>query len=89
MSTPEHDEVLAWAQGHLAGLLATTPESLDPRADFDALGVDSALAVSLLMEIEDRYGVDLPPESLFENPTLAAVVDTVVAQRAGAAAPQP
>ncbi|WP_018331320.1 acyl carrier protein [Actinomycetospora chiangmaiensis] len=74
------DEILTWAGGHLADLLGADPASLDPHADFDQLGVDSALAVSLLLEIEARYGVDVPPESLFENPTLAAVAATVHAE---------
>lgn len=77
-------EIVTWAQGYLADLLGSDPASLDPHADFDHLGVDSALAVSLLAEIEGRYGVDLPPESLFENPTLAAVADAVTAQLASA-----
>lgn len=75
-------EILTWAQGYLADLLGSEPTALDPHADFDQLGIDSALAVSLLMEIEGRYGVDLPPESLFENPTLAAVADAVAAELA-------
>jgi acyl carrier protein len=77
MSAADTAEILSWAQGYLADLLGSEPTSLDPHADFDQLGIDSALAVSLLMEIEGRYGVDLPPESLFENPTLAAVADAV------------
>lgn len=85
MSNPTTSEVLAWAQGYLADLLGSDPAGLDPYADFDQLGIDSALAVSLLMEIDGRYGVDLPPESLFENPTLAAVADAVVTELAPAA----
>jgi acyl carrier protein len=85
MSTgPDTAEILTWARGYLADLLGSDPAALDPHADFDQLGVDSALAVSLLMEIEGRYGVDVPPESLFENPTLAAVAAIVAAERAPA-----
>ncbi|MFC0451220.1 acyl carrier protein [Rhodococcus jostii] len=67
------DEIVRWCQEYLANLLDVTPESIDPDADFDRLGLDSPLAVSLLIEIEEHYGVDLPPEELFENPTLNAV----------------
>ena len=59
--TPTAGEILSWAQEYLADLLGTEPAALDPHADFDQLGIDSALAVSLLMDIEGRYGVDLPP----------------------------
>jgi acyl carrier protein len=79
-STSQAEEILAWAQVYLADLLGSDPVSLDPDTDFDQLGIDSALAVSLLTEIEERYGVDLPPESLFENPTLGAVARSVQAQ---------
>jgi acyl carrier protein len=37
------------------------------------LGIDSALAVSLLIEVEQRYDIELSPETLFEHPTLHAV----------------
>lgn len=69
------EDVLAWCSEYLASLLAMPLEKIDPDADFDRLGVDSAVAVSLLMEVEERYGVDIPPEALFENPTLRAVAE--------------
>jgi acyl carrier protein len=80
-TTPEPDTsaeaVLDWSRSHVAELLGVALDRIDPSADFDSLGIDSALAVSLLTEIEDRYGVELPPEELFENPTLGAVAQYV------------
>lgn len=67
------EAIALWCQEYVADLLETPVEAVDLDADFDRLGVDSALAVSLLIEVEERYGVDLPPEALFENPTLNAV----------------
>lgn len=67
------EAIAVWCQQYLAKLLEVPAESVDLNADFDRLGVDSALAVSLLIEIEERYGVELPPEALFENPNLNAV----------------
>lgn len=67
------DEIARWCQRYLAGLLAVPADKVDLDTDFDRLGIDSALAVSLLIEVEDRYGVDLPPEALFDNPNLNAV----------------
>ena len=87
-TTPQTTEILTWAQEYLADLLGSDAGSLEPDTDFDQLGIDSALAVSMLTEIEDRFGVDLPPESLFENPTLRAVADAVHAHLA-TAAPSP
>ena len=77
---PSKEEIAAWCQQYVANLLEVPPESVDLNADFDRLGVDSALAVSLLVEVEERYGVELPPEALFENPNLNAVATYLHAQ---------
>jgi acyl carrier protein len=67
------EAIAKWCREYVAGLLEVPVESVDPDADFDRLGIDSALAVSLLIEVEERYDVDVAPETLFENPTLNAV----------------
>ncbi|GAA1854534.1 hypothetical protein GCM10009836_38270 [Pseudonocardia ailaonensis] len=74
--------IVEWCRGYLADLLETPVAEIDPDADFDRLGVDSALAVSLLVEVEERYDVDIAPEALFENPTIAAVA-TYLHERLG------
>lgn len=66
-------EIVQWCQQYIADLLEMPVAAVDPAADFDRLGIDSAIAVSLLTDLEERYGVDLPPEALFENPNLNAV----------------
>jgi acyl carrier protein len=70
---PSKEEIATWCQEYVAQLLEVPVESIDLNANFDRLGIDSALAVSLLIEVEERYGVDLAPETLFENPNLNAV----------------
>lgn len=80
------DEIVSWCREYVADLLQVPVDTVDPDEDFDRLGVDSALAVSLLMEVEERYGVDLEPEELFANPTLDAVADHVHGQIASRAA---
>ncbi|WP_322750126.1 MULTISPECIES: acyl carrier protein [unclassified Frankia] len=70
---PSREAIAQWCQEYVAGLLDLPVEAVDLDADFDRLGIDSPLAVALLMEIEERYGVDLPPEALFENPTINAI----------------
>lgn len=67
------EAIVAWCREYVADVLEMPVEAVDPDADFDQLGVDSALAVSLLIEVEERYGVDLEPEALFENPNINAV----------------
>jgi acyl carrier protein len=74
------DEVVRVCQEYIGNILGTPAESVDPSADFDHLGIDSSLAVGLLAELEERYDVDLPPEALFENPTINAVAEQVEKQ---------
>jgi len=74
------DAIARVCQEYVANVLGTPVENVDPSVDFDRLGVDSSLAVSLLAELEERYGVDLPVEALFENPTISAVAELVEKQ---------
>ncbi|MDF0529495.1 acyl carrier protein [Tsukamurella sp. 8F] len=67
------EEIVQWCRLYLADLLETAPENVDPDTTFDRLGIDSAHAVALLIEVEQRYGVELPPDALFDHPTLNAV----------------
>ncbi|MET9212938.1 MULTISPECIES: acyl carrier protein [unclassified Nocardia] len=67
------EAIVTWCQEYLAQLLEVPAATIDPLADFDRLGVDSALAVALLIEVEEKFGVDLSPDDLYENPTLDAV----------------
>jgi acyl carrier protein len=74
------EAIAAWCQGYVASLLEVPADDVDPDATFDRLGVDSAIAVSLLIEVEERYGIELPAEALFENPTVNAVAGYLNAQ---------
>jgi acyl carrier protein len=72
--------IATWCQGYVADLLELPADAVDPEATFDRLGVDSAIAVSLLIEVEERYGIELPAEALFENPTVNAVAEYISVQ---------
>jgi acyl carrier protein len=72
--------IAEWCRGYLADLLEVPAESIDLETGFDRLGVDSAIAVSLLIEVEERYGVELPAEALFDNPNLDAVAEYLAAR---------
>lgn len=73
--SPTREEIGRWCQEYVADVLEVAPESIELDTDFDRLGVDSALAASLLIDVEEHYGVELPPEVLFDNPNLNTVVE--------------
>ncbi|HXZ02884.1 MAG TPA: acyl carrier protein [Stellaceae bacterium] len=65
----------------LAKTLHADAGTIDPAADFDRLGLDSVMAVALVLDLEEWSGLDLEPSLLFEYPTInelaAYVVQTV------------
>jgi len=68
------DEIQNWCVRHVADLLGESAAKIDPTADFDTLGVDSAMAVSMLLDLEEQLGnMPIPPDMLFEHGTIADV----------------
>ena len=64
-------EITAWCVAHLGKALRRPVEKIDPRTKFERLGVDSAMAVYLVAELEEWLGRELAPEVAFEYPTIA------------------
>jgi len=64
-------EITVWCVAHLAKALRRPVEKIDPRTKFARLGVDSAMAVYLVAELEEWLGRELAPEVAFEYPTIA------------------
>ncbi|MEO6410350.1 MAG: acyl carrier protein [Burkholderiaceae bacterium] len=64
------------------------PLALTPASRLDALGIDSLGVAELLFNVEDEFGIALPPQPV-DLPTLADVVGFIDALRAGGSAKQP
>jgi acyl carrier protein len=67
----------------LAETLNTTPDRIDPHTKFSRLGLDSGLSVFLLLSLEERLGVTLVPEAIYDNPTVAQLSEHIAEQYAG------
>ena len=52
--------------------------------DFFALGGHSLAAASVVARLNDSHGIDLPPDAVFEAPTVAELAAVVAAARAAA-----
>lgn len=77
-AVPTVEAVTLWSREYIADLLDVPVGEIDSSIAFDRMGIDSAHAVALLIDIEERYGVDIPPEALFDDPTLDAVAEQVL-----------
>lgn len=74
-----HNDIIAL----IAKETGLPPERLRPDATIATLDISSLDLVSLLFEVEDRYGVEIQPEELSREMTLRQLLE-----RIGVATPQ-
>jgi len=74
-----HEEIIAL----IVKETGLPPEDLRSDATLATLDISSLDMVSLLFEVEDKYGVEIQPEELTREMTLRQLLD-----RIGVAAPQ-
>ena len=72
---PTYIEIVNWCRDYVARTLDVPIQNVDPNAEFDALGFDSAAAVALVVEIGTWLNMDLEPASLFDFPTISAFAE--------------
>ncbi|WP_338523860.1 acyl carrier protein [Pseudomonas batumici] len=80
----EKAAVIQWCKDQIGGLLNSPGIAIDENKDFSELGLDSSLAVSLLIEIEQQYGVEISAEELFDNSSILAVANLILARNGAA-----
>ena len=67
------DSISAWVTDYLAEVLEVDRSSIAPNVELDALGLNSALVVSMLGDLEDWLGVEISPSVVFDYPTIDAM----------------
>ena len=65
------DEITAFCVDQLSEILRIPKDAVDVNAKFARLGLDSAMTVYLLMELEDRLDLELSAETFYDHPTVA------------------
>jgi acyl carrier protein len=74
------EEVLELVRSHLASELEVEPERIDETTRFkEDLDADSLDLVTLVMELEDNYGVRIPDEEAARIVTVGQAVDYILA----------
>jgi len=63
-------EIISWCQDYVAELLDIPSNQVDPDREIDDFGLDSAVAVSMVLDLETKLNRDLEPGILFEHGTL-------------------
>jgi acyl carrier protein len=70
LSLSESD-IRDWCIRQLASTLNVPASRIDPQAKFARLGMDSAMSIFFLVEIEEWLGIELPSDTVFEYPSVA------------------
>ncbi len=76
------EQISAFCVDRLADLLRIPKESVDPQAKFSRLGLDSAMTVYLLMDLEQKLELELSPETFYDHPTVDALSDYLAGKHA-------
>lgn len=60
-TVPDIDEIAGAIKALVADVAGQEPETIDEAADLEALGIDSLLIVEVVVGIQRRFGVQVPP----------------------------
>ncbi|MFA8359006.1 acyl carrier protein [Burkholderia ubonensis] len=86
-STREQDAqaIFEWCAKYIGQILNLEPERIVQTDSLDVLGLDSATATSMVIELENRFGVDVPIAMVFAEPTLGDIAYRIAERMADAA----
>jgi acyl carrier protein len=68
---PTEPEICEWCTSYLAKVLELSVSQIDPKADFARLGIDSAISIFFVVDLEEWLGLELPSNIAFEYPSVA------------------
>ncbi len=81
-------EISAFCVDQLAEILRIPKDKVDVTAKFTRLGLNSAMTVYLLMELEEKLDLELAPETFYDHPTVDDL-STHLAEKVAARSAQP
>jgi acyl carrier protein len=79
------DEISQLCVASLAKALRVKPETIDPKVKFNRLGLDSAMIVYVMMELEEKLDLELTTDDFYDHPTVDELSRHLADRRAAAA----
>ncbi|MEU0229179.1 acyl carrier protein [Streptomyces sp. NPDC006284] len=79
-AAPSPLELTAWLTERIATHLEMPAEDIRTDEPLGAYGLDSIYALTVVAEIEDHLGVTLEPTVMWDEPTVAGLVDLILAE---------
>lgn len=84
-NVPDAATIQGWSIDFVSRLIDQPAERIDPNVEVERLGLDSATAVALIMSLEERLGIELMPELLFDYPTISGLSQHLASRVASSA----
>jgi acyl carrier protein len=79
------EDISEFCVASLANALRVKPDSIDPKVKFNRLGLDSAMIVYVMLELEEKLGIELTTDDFYDHPTVDELSRHLAARRAAAA----
>ncbi|UOF14812.1 acyl carrier protein [Lysobacter capsici] len=77
------DEMLDKLKSMIVEKFDLKPESVSASTTQSELGIDSIIMVDLMMDVEERFGIEFKELQFPKNPSLNDIVDLIVANSNG------
>ncbi|APR76553.1 Acyl carrier protein [Minicystis rosea] len=75
------DDIERWLVERIAASMRVSPAEVPREEPFTELGLDSVDAVSLVSELREWVGLELPVTLFYEQPNIVALSQHLAAQR--------
>jgi acyl carrier protein len=69
------DDVSEFCIGTLAAVLKIPKAKIESNTKFSRLGLDSAMTVYWMLELEQKFGLELSPDDFVDHPTINRLTD--------------
>ena len=80
-ATTESD-IRDWCVDYLARILKRPAHSIEAKAKFNRLGLDSVMSLNFLMDLEEWLGLELDPDVVYEYTNVAELARYLAAHLA-------
>jgi acyl carrier protein len=84
---PAEHGIRTWCVSWLAKELKLPADRIDPSATFARVGMDSAMSVIFMLDLEEWLQLTLSPDLVFEYPSIAELARHIVTNHPVSAVP--
>lgn len=76
-STISKSDISDWCVDYISKIVNIPPSRIGVHTKFNRLGLDSAIAVTMMVALEEWLGIEVFPDLVFNCPTISALSEHV------------